>query len=219
MNNYINFCEKNNIKYVFENEELWICLSKFSKLLNINNPISSVSRYPKTYLKKIKTKTNGGIQLLNYLNIDGLKRLISTSHSDKKIEICKELEFNIYDNAIVKIETETINFIKKCFSNEEMVTQYSVLNYRIDLYFPKYKLAIECDEKEHKNQIEKDIKRENEIKSILNCTFIRYEPEEKNFCISYVINSIYKHIIQYNNNLQKEKEKKIKFIIVNKSDI
>ncbi len=199
MENYINFCEKNNINYVLENEELWICLSQFGKLLNINNTISSVSKYPKIYFKKIKTKTNGGIQLLNYINIDGLKRLISLTNSDKKIEISKELEFNIYDNAIVKIETETINFIKKCFSNEETITQYSILNYRIDLYFPKYKLAIECDEKEHKNKIEEDIKRENEIKSILNCTFIRYKPEEKDFCISYVINSIYQHIINYKN--------------------
>lgn len=80
-----------------------------------------------------------------------------------------------------------------------MITQYSILDYRIDLYFPKYKLAIECDEKAHKNKINEDIKRENEIKEILNCTFIRYEPEEKDFCISNVINSIYKHIIQYNN--------------------
>jgi very-short-patch-repair endonuclease len=79
-----------------------------------------------------------------------------------------------------------------------MLTQYSVLKYRIDLYFPKYKLAIECDEKAHKNKIEEDIKRENDIKSILNCTFIRYQPEEKDFCISFVINCIYQHIINFN---------------------
>lgn len=214
MEKYIHFCEKYNIKYEIDENNLWINLSQFSKLINIKNILKTKSKYPKTYLKKIKTKTNGGEQLLNYINIDGLKRLISSSHSDKKIEISKELGFNIYDNNIIKIETETINFIKKCFIDEEMITQYSILNYRIDLYFPKYKLAIECDEEEHKNKINEDIKRENNIKEILKCTFIRYEPEEKDFCISNVINSIHKHITQYNN---LRKEKKIKFIIVNNS--
>ena len=199
MEKYIHFCEKYNIKYVIDEDNLWINLSQFSKLLDIKNFSTSITNYPEIYFKKIKIKTISGLQSAKYINIDGLKRLISSSNSNKKIEISKELDFNIYDNSIIKIEAETINFIKKCFKDEEMITQYSILDYRIDLYFPKYKLAIECDEKAHKNKINKDIKRENDIKEVLNCTFIRYEPEEKDFCISNVISSIYKHIIQYNN--------------------
>ena len=36
------------------------------------------------------------------------------------------------------------------FEGENMETQYSVLTYRVDLYFHDYKLAIEVDEKGHK---------------------------------------------------------------------
>ena len=36
--------------------------------------------------------------------------------------------------------------IKDAFEGEDMQTQYSVLGYRIDLYFHKHKLAIEVDE-------------------------------------------------------------------------
>jgi very-short-patch-repair endonuclease len=41
------------------------------------------------------------------------------------------------------------------FRNEEMIEQYTVLKYRIDLYFPRYKLAIECDE-HHRDQFADD---------------------------------------------------------------
>ena len=36
---------------------------------------------------------------------------------------------------------------------ENIQTQYCVLGYRIDLYFHDYKLAIEVDEKGHKDEI------------------------------------------------------------------
>ena len=38
------------------------------------------------------------------------------------------------------------------FEGENMQTQYSVLEYKIDLYFHDYKLAIEIDEKVHKDR-------------------------------------------------------------------
>lgn len=74
---------------------------------------------------------------------------------------------------------------------QDKLTHY----YRIDLYFPDYKLAIECDEN-HTN-IDADIKRENDIKDKLNCTFIRYKPYDKKFNIFLLINEIYKFILEY----------------------
>ena len=32
----------------------------------------------------------------------------------------------------------------QAFNSEEMTHQFSIGKYRIELYFPKYKLAIEC---------------------------------------------------------------------------
>ena len=48
-------------------------------------------------------------------------------------------------NVINTKEQTVINSIKDAFEGEDMQTQYSVLGYRIDLYFHKYKLAIEVD--------------------------------------------------------------------------
>ena len=43
-------------------------------------------------------------------------------------------------------EQTAISAIKEAFEGENMQTQYSVLDYRIDLSFHEYKLAIEVDE-------------------------------------------------------------------------
>ena len=39
-----------------------------------------------------------------------------------------------------------MNSIRAAFEGENIQTQYSVLGYRIDLYFHEYKLTIEVDE-------------------------------------------------------------------------
>ena len=42
--------------------------------------------------------------------------------------------------------------IKSSFEGENIQTQYSVLGYRIDLYFHDYKLTIEIDESGHSDR-------------------------------------------------------------------
>ena len=49
-------------------------------------------------------------------------------------------------------EQSVLKSIKGAFVKENMKTQYSVLGYRIDIYFHDYKLAIEIDEKGHKDR-------------------------------------------------------------------
>ena len=39
--------------------------------------------------------------------------------------------------------------LKKTFLGEEIIEDFSALNYLIDFYFPKYKLAVEVDELDH----------------------------------------------------------------------
>ena len=45
-----------------------------------------------------------------------------------------------------------MNSIKDTFQGENIKTQYSVLGYKIDLHFHKYKLAIEVNELGHTNR-------------------------------------------------------------------
>jgi very-short-patch-repair endonuclease len=126
--------------------------------------------------------------------------LLSNTRSIISYKTKNELKnkFNIIlDTKIrfIPIETETILYIMKVFKNEIMNTQYIVGKYRIDLYFNYYTLSIECNENNHNHYNQDDeIKRKKYIENKLKCSFITYNPDEKDFCVFNVINLIYEHI-------------------------
>ena len=68
--------------------------------------------------------------------------------TDESCNLKRNLGFRLHDVINTKEQT-VINSIKDAFKGENMKTQYAVLGYKIDLYFEKYKLAIEVDELGH----------------------------------------------------------------------
>ena len=76
-----------------------------------------------------------------------------------------------------------------------MQTQYSVLDYRTEIHFHDYKLAIEVDEKGHEDRnIDHEIKRQKALEKELSCEFISVNPDEEDFNIFKAINEIHRHI-------------------------
>ena len=106
-------------------------------------------------------------------------------------------------------EQTVINSIKDAFEGENMQTQYTVLGYRIDLYFHKYKLAIEVDELGHADRnINNEIERQRALERELNCVFIRINPDAVDFSICKEINKIHRHINQSTIHQTEQKTKK-----------
>ena len=69
----------------------------------------------------------------------------------KPVELCnlrRRLAFNLHDVIDTKQQT-VLGAIKDAFEGENTQTEYSVLGYRIDIYFHDYRLAIERDECGH----------------------------------------------------------------------
>ena len=63
--------------------------------------------------------------------------------------------------------------------------------------FLTHKLAIEIDEKGHKDRDKyKEIERENSIKKHVDCKFVRTNPCKKDFDVYFQIDKIYNHIIK-----------------------
>ena len=92
-------------------------------------------------------------------------------------------------------EQTVINSIKDAFEGEDMQTQYTVIGYRIDLYFHEYKLAIEVDELGHNDRnIDYEIQRQQALERELNCVFTRINPDAADFNIFREINKIHRHI-------------------------
>jgi very-short-patch-repair endonuclease len=171
------------------------CARDIGKLLNIKNISDTIINYKNKVL--IKTSTNRGEQNVTFINYNDLLKIFCKTRKPNIIELAQELNINLNNDIYTYIETNTLKCILDAFDGEEMIQQYKVKQYLIDLYFPKYKLAIECDESDHYRKIIKnnDIIRENNIKiEITDIYFIRYRPEEKDFNIFKLINSIFKYI-------------------------
>ena len=84
------------------------------------------------------------------------------------------------------------NSYKDCL---EMIRQYNIDKYCVDMYFPKNKIILECDEFNH-NDRDKTYEKEREQYLIsLGNTIIRYNPNEKDFDISKVMQKINKILI------------------------
>ena len=95
------------------------------------------------------------------------------------------------------------------FAAEKIILQHNVLGYRIDAYFPKYKLAIEVDEQGHNDKyIDYEIERQKAIEKELDCKFIRINPAKKDFNIFVEIGKIQNYITKTTKKLTEESTKK-----------
>ena len=114
--------------------------------------------------------------------------------TDESCNLKRNLGFTLHDVINTKEQT-VINSIKDAFEGEDMQTQYIVIGYRIDLYFHKYKLAIEVDKLGHSDKnIDYEIQRQRASEIELNCVFIRIDPDAADFNIFREINKIHRHI-------------------------
>ena len=79
------------------------------------------------------------------------------------VEFKKRLGFK-QCNVIMTQEQSILTKTDTCFKTEDKLFEHSVLGHRIDLYVPKYKLAIEVDELRHcRSDIKSEIERQNKI--------------------------------------------------------
>ena len=102
-------------------------------------------------------------------------------------------------NVMTRAESDHMNSIKLALGAIQCIPQYYANPYRIDLYIPDYKIAIECDEHMHKHyKVEKEEARTQHITDQLGCTWIRFDPYCVNFRIESVIALIYEKIMGTN---------------------
>ena len=83
--------------------------------------------------------------------------------------------------------------------------------FRIDIYFTKYCLAVEIDEKGHTDRdLIFEEKRQKALEKKLNYTFIRINTSRENFDADYEASEIQAFISQFKDNKIKERDNKIK---------
>lgn len=190
-----------HVIYNNENPYTLYNANDISNIIEIKNIRTILKTFNGSYIYKIKTKTNGGIQLQNYITYECLIKLLCKSRKSIVKDICKLLNINIYNHHFSCIENDTLDNIIKAFNTELIYKQYKINNYFVDLYFKDFNIIVECDELHHDitlNKI-KDKERESDIREIIGeCIFIRFKPHDKDFNIFEVINKIYIEIIKIN---------------------
>ena len=188
--------ENNGIEVIVDSvNALWLNERHIEEQLGHKNLPAVTNKYDKIYKKRrqelVDEPTKQPYRI--FLCID-LTLKIMDCRTDESCNLKRNLGFRLHDVINTKEQT-VINSIKDAFEGENMQTQYTVLNYRIDLYFHKYKLAIEIDELGHNDRnIDYEIQRQKALERELNCVFIRINPDEKNFNIFKEINKIYRYI-------------------------
>ena len=110
------------------------------------------------------------------------------------VNVRTKLGFRQHDPILTQEESK-LSKIVTLFEAEKIILQHSFLGYRIDIYFLKYKLAIEVDEQRHNDRdIDSDIERQKAIEKELGCQFIRINPAKKISILE--INKIQNYIIK-----------------------
>ena len=143
--------ENNDIEVIVDSiDTLWLNERHIEKKLSHKNLPAITNKYDEIYKKHRYELVDEPIKQPNrrFLRIDLALKIIMGCRADKSCSIKRNLGFKLHDVINTKEQT-VINSIKDAFEGEDMQTQYSVLGYRIDLYFHKYKLAIKVDELGH----------------------------------------------------------------------
>ena len=140
----------------------------------------------------------------------------------------------------VPIEHKVKSKIGTIFVNEDILEEYSVkilenykkriqvdnngqqyILFRIDIYFTKYCLAVEIDEKGHTDRdLIFEEKRQKALEKKLNCTFIRINTSKENYDVDYEASRIQTFISQFKDNKNKKLEdeiEKLKLQLANSS--
>ena len=130
-----------------------------------------------------------------YINEEGMCELLVRSQQPLAKELAEYMGIKIIVYKYVRKEAGTIYTIQKVFEGTSMKRQFSIGSYRIDLYFPEHRLAIECDEHDHKDRDTNcEVWQQVAIEDQLNFKFIRYNPDAKDFTIEKVLKIFFQYI-------------------------
>lgn len=140
-------------------------------------------------------KKNGGQNKVICLLTESAFDLLKNSYNLRNRYIVDLSDGVKYVNIGMCIENQTIGFIENAFKEViECKRQFSMGKYRIDLYFPDYRLAIECDENNHMDRDPILEKIREDYILLQGNKIIRYNPNKPHFDISDVIREINKVI-------------------------
>ena len=178
------------------NDDILLTREQIGSALEYKYPDDALSKIHKRHKNKlekfyIKTKiksSDGKFYNTHLYTLEGVITICSLSTKEKAYEFSQWLLNLSNSNNNIKVikSRKEIEFmvLLKDFLNEfniHHIQQYQYENYKIDLYLPEFKIAIEYDEEDHKYYTYKQQEyREQYLKQHLGCKFIRLSDNNSN---------------------------------------
>ena len=117
--------------------------------------------------------------------------LASLDNSVRHLLMARSLGISPLSPTGLSAEERTISEIMRAFKHLISIRQFRIYRYSVDLYFPDQRIAIECDEGAHRGYSrDAENRRQQYIEEQLQCTFVRYNPDDPYFHVGDVINQI-----------------------------
>lgn len=196
--------ESHEVRTVLIENEPWFVASDVAKVLEHSNTTKMLSLVDEDDKKIINPQEldsaeasfNKNTFRLSLINKSGLYNVIANTTkigSERKNTLFLSWTGSDIKHFIKKnrIENTTIDIIFDSFCHLSPVKQFYISGYRIDLYFPKERIAIECDENSHSGyNYDKELLRQDVITKLLGCQFIRFNPNSRSFKLGKVINEL-----------------------------
>ena len=129
--------ENNGIEVITDNlNTLWLNERHVQQQLGHKNLRAVTNKYDEEYRKRRYELIDESIKQLHrrFIRSDLALKIIMDCRTDESCNLKRNLGFRLHDVINTKEQT-VINSIKDAFEGENMQTQYTVLGYRIDLYF------------------------------------------------------------------------------------
>ena len=188
--------ENNGIEVITDNlGTLWLNEIHVQEQLGYKHLRAVTNKYDKKYKECRYELIDDPIKQSHrkFICNDLALKIIMDCTTDQSCNFKRNLGFRLHDVINTK-EQSVLNSVKYVFEGENIQTQYTVIGYRIDPYFHKYKLAIEVDELDHNDRnIDYEIQRQQTSERELGCLFIRINPDAIDFNIFKEINKIHRH--------------------------
>lgn len=207
MNNNLMIFEGNDVEVFEFNGQVLFNPKHVAKILDIKNINDNLRKMNKNQVVKL---TNSDVRHINFrklhntgenfLTESGVLKIIDSCRNQKEDVKVRLIKFLFPNKDIIVInnakEIQFLDALEDVLSAFDIngIRQYNVENYRIDLYLPKLKIAIEYDENGHKNYTYKNHElRELIIKNKLHCKFIRItDSVSNNKNIGFVLRELLK---------------------------
>ena len=177
------------LKIVMIDNDPWFVGKDVAEVLGYSNASKAVINHvdDEDRIKEM-IETNGGIQLMTVINKRGVCSLICKSKTKSKEYKDKFKNWLVSEGLIEdsfcitsRKEIEFLDMLEEVLKpfGYKTIRQYSVLDYKIDLYIEDLNIAVEYDEDNHKHySYEQHEWRQVLIEKELGCKFIRLSDKE-----------------------------------------